>query len=169
MTNRSFLLGCMATLLLAVAVAAQTATPQQQPRPTRAVPATRAQKPAAPAPAVKPVAATTPSTSTMTVDDERKLLNTYCVSCHNEKAKAALDSSRKLQIDALDLDNVRKDGEKWELVVRKLRAGMMPPAGIKRPEPAVYESMISYLERQLDKNAPAYMPPPGLHRLNRTE
>jgi hypothetical protein len=159
----------MATLLLAVAVAAQTATPQQQPRPTRAVPATRAQKPAAPAPAVKPVAATTPSTSTMTVDDERKLLNTYCVACHNEKAKAALDSSRKLQIDALDLDNVRKDGEKWELVVRKLRAGMMPPAGIKRPEPAVYDSMISYLEHQLDKNAPAYMPPPGLHRLNRTE
>ena len=58
MTNRSFLLGCMATLLLAVAVAAQTAAPQQQPRPTRAVPTTRAQKPAAPAPAVKPVAAT---------------------------------------------------------------------------------------------------------------
>ncbi|HTM02398.1 MAG TPA: DUF1592 domain-containing protein [Vicinamibacterales bacterium] len=160
----------MATLLLAVAVAAQTAAPQQQPRPSRAVPATRAQKPAAPAPAVKRVAATAQSsTSTMTADDERKLLNTYCVSCHNEKAKAALDSSRKLQIDALDPGNVHKDGEKWELIVRKLRAGMMPPAGIKRPEPAVYDSMISYVERELDKNAPPYMPPPGLHRLNRTE
>ena len=43
-------------------------------------------------------------------------------------------------MDALDPANVDKDREKWELVVRKVRAGQMPPLGMKRPEPAEFES-----------------------------
>jgi hypothetical protein len=105
----------------------------------------------------------------MTSADERKLLNTYCVTCHSDRLKASMDSARKLQLDVLDPANVLKDGAKWELVVRKLRAGMMPPAGVRRPDAPVYESMISYLENELDKNTTVHMPPPGLHRLNRTE
>jgi hypothetical protein len=54
-------------------------------------------------------------------------------------------------------------------VVRKLRAGMMPPAGTRRPEAATYKSMISWLENELDRTATVHTPPPGLHRLNRTE
>ena len=53
--------------------------------------------------------------------------------------------------------------------MRKLRAGMMPPAGIQRPVPGVYEGMIAWLERELDATAVPSFPPPGLHRLNRTE
>ena len=80
-----------------------------------------------------------------------------------------MDSARKLTLDNLDTANVAKNGETWELVVRKLRAGMMPPAGLKRPDPPVFESMIAYLENELDRQATPFMPPPGLHRLNRTE
>ena len=47
-----------------------------------------------------------------------------------------MDSARKLQIDALDPANVDKDRKTWELIVRKMRAGMMPPSGLRRPEPA---------------------------------
>ena len=65
--------------------------------------------------------------------------------------------------------NVHTHAEKLELVVRKLRAGMMPPAGRARPEPAVYKAMIAWLEDELDRTATPYTPPPGLHRLNRTE
>ena len=55
-----------------------------------------------------------------------------------------MDSARKLTIDSLDVNNLHKDGKTWELIVRKMRAGMMPPPGMTRPEPAVYESMIAY-------------------------
>ena len=165
MINRPFLIGCLATLSLVAAVAAQTA-PQQPQRPASAAPA--AAPAPAPAPAAQNAASATPQL-VKTAAEERAALDRYCVSCHNEKAKAAMDSARKLQLDTLDPANVLKDGAKWELVVRKLRAGMMPPAGVRRPDAPVYESMISYLEGELDKNTAVHMPPPGLHRLNRTE
>src|SRR5262245_48550444 len=46
---------------------------------------------------------------------------------------------------------------------------MMPPAGARRPEPSSLQSLASWLENELDRNAVVYLPPPGLHRLNRTE
>jgi len=98
------------------------------------------------------------------------LLNRYCVGCHSERAKAAgMDSARKISLDSIDLTNVHAHAEKLELVVRKLRAGMMPPAGARRPEPAVYKAMTAWLEDELDRTATPHTPPPGLHRLNRTE
>jgi hypothetical protein len=106
----------------------------------------------------------------LTAETEKELFTRYCVSCHNEKAKTAgVDSSRKLTVDSIDFKDVRKHAEKLELIVRKMRAGMMPPANVRRPEPAVYKSMISWLENELDRTAVAYTPSPGLHRFNRTE
>ena len=58
-------------------------------------------------------------------------------------------------LDAIDLTNVHAHAEKLELVVRKLRAGMMPPAGARRPEPAAYKAMITWLENELDRTADA--------------
>jgi hypothetical protein len=100
-------------------------------------------------------------------------VNRYCVTCHNEKMKGGTgpnaDAARKLTIDKLDPAHVQNNREEWERIVRKLRAGMMPPAGTRRPEPVTYKSMISWLEGELDRTATPFMPPPGLHRLNRTE
>ena len=95
---------------------------------------------------------------------ERALLNQYCVICHNQRLKTA-----GLELDKLDTAHVGEQPEKWELVVRKLRAGMMPPAGMPRPVWNTYESMVGWLEGQLDKSATTHLPPPGLHRMNRTE
>ena len=92
------------------------------------------------------------------------------MACHSEKMKAAgLDSARRLTMDALDPANVDKDRDKWELVVRKVRAGQMPPLGMKRPDPADFGAMIASFENELDRTAKPFTPPPGLHRLNRTE
>jgi hypothetical protein len=95
---------------------------------------------------------------------ERALVNQYCVVCHNERLKTG-----GLELDKLDTAHVADHAEKWELVVRKLRAGMMPPSGLPRPAWATYESMVTWLEGELDKTASTHLPPPGLHRLNRTE
>ena len=92
------------------------------------------------------------------------------MACHSEKMKAAgLDSARRLTMDGLDPANVDRDRQKWELVVRKVRAGQMPPLGMKRPEPTEFDAMIASFENELDRSAKPFTPPPGLHRLNRTE
>ena len=86
------------------------------------------------------------------------------------KARAAgVDSSRKLAVDTLDVNAVSKDARTWENVARRLRAGMMPPAGMPRPDPTTYEGMAAWIEEELDRHASPHTPPPGLHRLNRTE
>src|ERR1051326_934877 len=101
---------------------------------------------------------------------QKAIVTQYCMTCHSDKAKSAgMDSARKIDFDQLDVAHVEKDAKTWELIVRKLRAGMMPPSGMKRPEPAVYKGFITWLENELDRNAITYTPPPGLHRLNRTE
>ena len=79
-----------------------------------------------------------------------------------EKMKAAgLDSARRMTIDALDPANVDKDREKWELIVRKTRAGQMPPLGVKRPDPEKFDAMIAAFEQTLDATAKPFTPPPG--------
>jgi hypothetical protein len=101
---------------------------------------------------------------------ERALLNQYCVVCHNEKMKkAGQPSGMAITLDNLDVAHVEQNPQEWERVVHKVRAGMMPPAGLPRPKPADFEAAIVYLENELDKHAVANLPPPGLHRLNRTE
>jgi hypothetical protein len=74
-------------------------------------------------------------------------------------------------LDQLDLAHVGEHAEPWEKVVRKLRAGMMPPAGLPRPNAATYEALTVALENELDRAAAPspHLPIPGVHRVNRTE
>ena len=112
----------------------------------------------------------------------RALLDDYCVTCHsqrivdgqNEPATALTSQLRAvgLALDALDLSTVAADAAHWEPVVRKLRAGLMPPAGRRRPDQAVLDEFRTWLETELD-GAVAASPNPGrtatFHRLNRAE
>jgi hypothetical protein len=110
------------------------------------------------------------ASAAQTATSERALLNQYCVVCHNEKfKKAGQPSALAITLDNLDVAHLEADPQSWERVVRMLRSGMMPPAGMPRPKPTVYESVIQYLESELDKHAAVNLPPPGLHRLNRAE
>ncbi|PWT99021.1 MAG: hypothetical protein C5B51_27950 [Terriglobia bacterium] len=95
---------------------------------------------------------------------QRAVLDRYCVVCHSAKLKTA-----NLELDKLDLAHLADQAEIAEKVVRKLRAGMMPPTGMPRPEPAILDSLISWMENELDRTAVTHLPAPGLHRLNRTE
>ena len=98
------------------------------------------------------------------VPPQRALLNQYCVVCHNDRLKTA-----GLMLDKLDPLHVEESPAKWEMVVRKLRAGMMPPSGMPRPDMAKREEFVEFLENELDHASTPILPPPGLHRLNRTE
>jgi hypothetical protein len=105
-----------------------------------------------------------------TPSPQRAFVDKYCVACHSQRAKTAgLNSARLLTIDGLDLTHASANPEAAETIVRKLRSGMMPPAGAPRPDATGMEAFISSLEADLDKNAVAHLPPPGLHRLNRNE
>jgi hypothetical protein len=71
----------------------------------------------------------------------------------------------------MDVEHVGTDQEGWEKVVRKLRAGTMPPVGRSRPDRATQNGFIAWLETALDRAATARPNPgrPAIHRLNRTE
>ena len=98
---------------------------------------------------------------------QRALLDRYCVACHNERLRTA-----DLALDTHDVTRIADAPAVWETVVRKLRAGAMPPLPRPRPDAATYERFIGWLETELD-HAAAADPNPGrteaFHRLNRTE
>jgi hypothetical protein len=91
------------------------------------------------------------------------VLDQYCVTCHNDRLKTG-----GLSLQGLTFD---RDAETWEKVIRKVRAGMMPPAGAKRPERAALDALTGSIENAIDRAA-ASNPNPGrspLHRMNRVE
>jgi hypothetical protein len=101
-----------------------------------------------------------------TVASQRAVIDQYCVTCHNQKLKTA-----GVMLDQADLAHVGDNAEVWEKVVRRLRAGMMPPLGMPRPNATAYEALTVALENELDRGAAAKprLPVPGVHRANRTE
>ena len=100
---------------------------------------------------------------------QRAVLDRYCVGCHNERTK---DSYAGLALDSVDLTDAAAHAELLEKVVRKVRTGQMPPAGRRRPDEATRESLVRWVETELD-SAAAANPNPGrkepFHRLNRAE
>ena len=96
-----------------------------------------------------------------------RTIRRYCVACHNARLLTA-----GLALDDVDMTQVGDHADLWEGVVRKLRAGLMPPAGRPRPDEATYARVATWLESELDAAAAA-RPNPGrtqtFHRLNRAE
>jgi len=119
-----------------------------------------------PAPRTVPQQAISSSASTMSVASQQELVNQYCVSCHNEKLK-----SGGFSWTVVDLTHPDRSAEQAEKIIRKLRSGMMPPAGARRPDATSLKNLASTLETEIDRAAAkqAAVSAPNLHRLNRTE
>ena len=107
-----------------------------------------------------------PATAVPAATGQRSALDTYCVSCHNQRLKTG-----GLALDAMDLARVPADAATWERVIRKLRTGAMPPAGMPRPDAATRDALIASLESTIDRAARSSPFPghPSIHRLNRAE
>src|SRR5262245_22468322 len=108
----------------------------------------------------------TASTATAAVA-QKAVVDQYCAAtCHSARVKTA-----GLSLQGLDLTRAHEDAEIWERVIRKVRAGLMPPPGARRPERATLDGLAAWLETEIDSTAaakPAIIRP-GVHRMNRTE
>jgi hypothetical protein len=92
------------------------------------------------------------------------VLTKYCLSCHNDRARTG-----GLSLEQAMASPVAAHAGVWENVLRKLRAGAMPPPGVPRPDEAATAALVSTLSADLDRAA---VPDPGrplLRRLNRAE
>jgi mono/diheme cytochrome c family protein len=167
MSTRTFLASCLAALSAALA-AAQAGPPQPAPlphdtgaglaaRPDDDTPGTLRRG----GPSALPPGAPAPEAAAPSV---RALLDRHCVACHSSRVK-----SGGVSLQGPDLTDIAANPAAWERAVRKTRAGMMPPAGSPRLAPELREALVSGLEAELDRHAVEHLPPPGLHRLNRSE
>jgi hypothetical protein len=93
------------------------------------------------------------------------MLNTYCVGCHNTRAKTG-----GLALDTLNLQAAADDAQIWEKALHKLRGHLMPPPGNPQPPQKDVDSFVDWMENRLDSQAKGpkagYVP---IQRLNRTE
>jgi hypothetical protein len=99
-------------------------------------------------------------------NSNKALLNQYCVTCHNQKLKTG-----GLELDTLDPDHPAASAETWEKVIRKVRAGLMPPPGARRPGRETLDAFATTIGNAID-GATLANPNPGrtpLHRMNRVE
>jgi hypothetical protein len=111
------------------------------------------------------------SAAAAALDPPRAFIEQHCISCHNSTDQSAAAMFAGLHFDKVDVLHVEEDPETWEKVVRKLGAGMMPPASEPRPDAQAKTEFLSYLETKLDALAAAQPYPgrPALHRVNRAE
>jgi mono/diheme cytochrome c family protein len=95
------------------------------------------------------------------------IVGKYCATCHSPAVHTG-----GLVLDPAAVTHVQTDAERWEKVIRRVRANSMPPPGAPRPDQATYDSLATFLESELDQAAAAHPNPgklPLLHRLSRTE
>jgi hypothetical protein len=100
-----------------------------------------------------------------TADQQWAVVEKYCVECHNRD-----DLAGGRAFDGLSPHAIAADAEVWELAIRKLRGGLMPPAGGPRPDGETVEQLAAWLAGEIDASADD--PSPGrvsLRRLNRRE
>src|SRR5262245_55100900 len=93
------------------------------------------------------------------------MLNTYCIGCHNSRAKVG-----GLALDGLNLQTAADNAEIWEKALRKLRGHLMPPPGSPQPAQKDVDSFVGWMENTLDTQAKG--PKAGrvpIQRMNRTE
>src|SRR4030095_10059302 len=103
----------------------------------------------------------TAAVTTMPVDAQNALVAQYCTSCHNDKTR-----SGGMTLTSLNLARPDQNPELGEKVIRKLRAGMMPPPGAKRPDVETTRAFATALENAIDKVAAAH-PNPGWRSFQR--
>ena len=92
------------------------------------------------------------------------MLDEYCTKCHNFE-----DYSGGIDLEGYDSGNIHTIPDVAEKVIKRLRAGMMPPVGEPRPDLESMQALAAALENGIDAKATIEPGRPGLHRLNRTE
>jgi len=135
------------------AAPASLASPSANPRGAARIPVTRTLAHPHSAPSVSPESLTA-------------VVHRVCATCHNERQRAG-----NLLLTTFDVSAAASTPETAEKMIAKLRAGMMPPPGRKRPGGDTLTTLAETLELIIDRAAVA-KPDPGtrsFQRLNRAE
>jgi len=96
----------------------------------------------------------------------REVLETYCVRCHNDRRLQG-----NLSLETYDPASAETRAAVSEKMIVKLRTGMMPPPGARRPASDTLTALAVTLEARID-SAAGESPDPGartFQRLNRAE
>ena len=93
-------------------------------------------------------------TQSHTKQEQWAVVQKYCFECHNQD-----DLAGGRAFDRLSPDHIAADAEAWELAIRKVRGGLMPPAGARRPDGETLDGLASWLAAEID--AVADEPPAG--------
>jgi len=102
-----------------------------------------------------------PNSLEMEAEDLTVVVQTYCQVCHNDALMTG-----NLSLTGFEIENAPNHPETAEKMIRKLRAGMMPPPGMPRPNPDTLLALVEELETTVDQNADAN-PNPGVRRFQR--
>ena len=105
-------------------------------------------------------------TAAVAADADTALVKQYCAGCHSDRGKAG-----GLSLASFDASAAVEHAPTVEKMIRKLRAGMMPPPGARRPDEAALHALADTLATRIDRAA-AVNPAPGwrpFQRLNRVE
>ena len=122
-----------------------------------------------PASGLRPLAshvASAPGQRASDPDSGTALVKRYCATCHSDRGKAG-----GLSLASFDLSQTVNNRVVAERMIRKLRAGMMPPAGARRPEETSLAALAADLEARIDEAAADESTPGSrpFQRLNRAE
>jgi hypothetical protein len=114
--------------------------------------------------AVSPPAGTVPDHAELT-----DVVQRYCRTCHNDRMLTGNFSLEGFEV--AKAASSPEEAERTEKMIRKLRANMMPPPGVRRPQAETLTALVETLESVVD-HAAADNPNPGyrtFQRLNRYE
>src|SRR5687768_16491291 len=90
-----------------------------------------------------------------------EVVRQYCVVCHNDQMR-----SGNVSLQAFDVERAAEQAETAERMIRKLRAGMMPPPGMPRPAGDTLSTLVETLESIVD-GAARVVPSLGERRFQR--
>ena len=110
-------------------------------------------------------AAPSPSPS-VTSEALTEVVQSYCVVCHDDQQMTG-----NVSLQNFDVERAAEQAETAERMIRKLRLGMMPPAGMPRPEADTLLALVETLESNVDEAARTAPDPGGrrFQRLSRVE
>ena len=97
---------------------------------------------AAQTPAPVSLVASHTATTELPAVPTRALFDQYCVTCHNDRLRQG-----DLSLADVDPAHPAAHAATLEKVIRKLRAGLMPPARRPRPDEATLAAFVEGLER----------------------
>ena len=73
-----------------------------------------------------------------------EVIQQYCTRCHNPRRLAG-----NLSLEEYAVEAAAGDAETSERIIKKLRAGMMPPAGARRPAGDTLLSLVETIEESV--------------------